>query len=371
MKFEEIPKLESVKRKLTFGVQNNRIPHAQLFLASEGNNGLAMALAYVQYIYCADKKDNDSCGSCSSCIKIQKLTHPDVHFSYPVIGAEQMSTQYISEWREAVLEKKNLVLDDWVKYISKEENKKVNITAEEVRSIIKRLSYKPFEGDANTLIIWLPEYLGREGNMILKLLEEPPQKTYFILVSENSENILTTIKSRTQLVKFPKYTDEEITEIISDRLQLDKTQAQKVAYLADGNLVKAEKLIQELEDDYSEMVRRYLLACYKNDLVEIMKMSDELVKAGRIQVELFLETSLKVLREVLVFQQIENYQIKYREAYVDFITKLSKVLNANFVEEIYSRINESIYHISRNSNGKMTLFNLALEIRYYFIRDKK
>lgn len=371
MKFEEIPKLDSVKRKLIFGVQNNRIPHAQLFLAPEGNNALATALAYVQYIYCTDKTDNDSCGVCSSCIKIQKLTHPDVHFSYPVIGAEKISTQYISEWREAVIEKKNLVLEDWIKYISKEENKKVNITVQEVKSIIKRLSFKPFEGEANTLIVWLPEYLGREGNMILKLLEEPPQKTYFILVSENSENILTTIKSRTQLIKFSKYTDEEITDIISTKLQLDKTQAQKVAYLSDGNLHKAEKLIQELEDDYSEMVRRYLLSCYKNDLVEIMKMSDELVKAGRTQVELFLETSLKVLREVLVFQQIENYQIKYRDAYVDFIKKLSKVLNANFVEEIYSRINESIYHISRNSNGKMTLFNLALEIRYYFIRDKR
>ena len=371
MKFSVIPGLLDVKNKLLEGVKNNRIPHAQLFLTPSGANSLSLALAYTQYLYCQNRQENDSCGECSSCKKIEKNTHPDVHFSFPVIGAEQLSTQYMAEWRTALENHPNLTLQTWISYLTKEENKKVNITAHEARNIIKRLSYKPFEGVANTLIIWLPEFLGKEGNMLLKLIEEPPQKTYFILISENSEEILPTIKSRTQLIIIPKYTDSEIEQILTEKFGIQKDQAQKIAYLSDGNLKKAEELIENLSDDFSELFRTFLLGCYTNNLVEIAKISDDLAKMGRNQIILFLETGLKILREVLIYQQIPDYTIKYRDSYVDFIKKLSNVLNANFVDEIYQRMNTSIFHIGRNSYGKLTLFNLALEIRFYFIRNKK
>ncbi|MGB0851247.1 MAG: ATP-binding protein, partial [Bacteroidia bacterium] len=221
MKFGDVVGLDNLKSKLTRSIVNDKLPHAQLFLGPEGSGKLPMALAVTQYIYCTDKKENDSCGECSSCRKVSSLTHPDVHFSFPTVGSKEISNTFLNQWREINALGPYFNTEDWVAHIAKDENKSPNITREETKSIISKLSLKPYEGDAKTLIIWMPEYLAAQSNALLKLIEEPPQKTYFILVAENSDALLATITSRTQLVKIPSYSEQETQEFLQQKYTLD------------------------------------------------------------------------------------------------------------------------------------------------------
>lgn len=369
MKFSNVVGLENLKVKLTRSIDNDKLPHAQLFLGPEGSGKLPLALAVTQYIYCTDKKDNDSCGECSSCRKVSTLTHPDVHFSFPTVGSKEVSNTFLNQWREINANDSYFNTEDWVAHIAKDENKSPNITREETKSIISKLSLKPYEGDAKTLIIWMPEYLASQSNALLKLIEEPPQKTYFILVAENSDALLATITSRTQLVKIPRYTEQETQEFLQQKYSLDAQKSEQISYLSEGNFRKAIDLVESVEDNYSEMFRDWMLACYSNNLQKVSTLTDTLHKIGRVQLQIFLTNGLSILRESLLYKNIDNYQIKAEREQVEFIQKFSKTLNAAYIEKSYEQINEVIYHIQRNANGKIALFNLSLRLRYNFIRN--
>lgn len=368
MKFSEVVGHEELKEQLVHNIRNERIPHAQLFLGAEGSNNLGLALAYIQYLYCTNKQEKDSCGECSSCSKISKLTHPDVHFSYPTAGAKQISTNYIEEWRQMLGEHSLFNVADWMKFISKDENKTPNITREESRDILSKLSLKPFEGEAKALIIWMPEYLDKIGNSLLKIIEEPPHKTYFILVAHQFDALLPTITSRTQLVKIPSYSKDEISNFLKEKYKLESNKAENIAFLAEGNLRNAISMVEEVEDNYSELFRNLMLSSYRNDLSTASKIVDELAKMGRTQIQLFLQNGLKILRETLLYKSIDDYEIKFVGEHKEFIKNLSKTLNAKLIEDSYTQINEVIYEIGRNANAKMSLFNLSLTLRHNFIR---
>lgn len=368
MKFEEVLGHEELKAKLIQNVKGERIPHAQLFLGNEGCNNLGLALAYVQYLFCSNKQDSDSCGECSSCLKISKHSHPDVHYTYPTAGAKQISTNYIEEWRSMLSEHSLFNVADWMRSISKDENKSPNITREESRDILSKLSLKPFEGDAKALIIWMPEYLDKVGNSLLKIIEEPPHKTYFILVAHQFDALLPTVTSRTQLVKVPSYTKEQICEFLKDKYKLESTKAENIAFLAEGDLRAALMMVEEVDDNYSELFRSWMLASYSNDLNTSSKLVDDLAKLGRTQIQLFLKNGLKILRETLLFKSVNDYEIKFVGEHKDFIKNLSRTLNAKLIEDSYEQINEAIYEIGRNANAKMSLFHLSLSLRHNFIR---
>ena len=373
MKFSEVHGLEGIKEKLVKNYQQNRLAHAQLFLGPEGSGNLAMALALTQLIYCQNPKEDDSCGECSSCQKISKFVHPDVHFSFPTISTGSKPTcsdDFISQWRELLSESKYFNETDWVQKISDNENKQLNITAKETLEIIKKLSLKAYEGKAKTLIIWMPEHLRNESNKLLKIIEEPPQKTYFILVAYNYDSLLPTITSRTQLVKMPAYTEEEVADFLGKKYHLENKKAESLAFLAEGNLNNAIKLVESVEDNYSELFRKWMLACYTNRILEVGKITDEIAKLGRTQIQLFLKNGLKILRESLLYKTIDNYEIKFEGEYTDFIRKFSNTINAQTVEKSYEQINETIYHVQRNANAKISLFNLSLGLRQNFIRKK-
>src|SRR5690606_1314323 len=190
MRFKEIVGHQSIKEQLVNTVKNNRVSHAQLFLGPEGSGSLALAVAYAQYINCENRLENDSCGQCPSCRKYDKLIHPDLHFSYPFFakGAEDVATNYIESWRQAFLSNPYLGLDHWRQQLEAG-NKQANINIAEAHDIIKKLSLKAFEAEYKVLIMWLPEYLDIQGNALLKLIEEPPAKTLFLLVAENQDKI--------------------------------------------------------------------------------------------------------------------------------------------------------------------------------------
>jgi len=372
LKFESVYGLGFLKEKLISNVKHERLAHAQLFLGPEGSGKLGLALALTQYLYCSERNESDSCGVCSSCRKISSFTHPDVHFTYPTVSSskEPISANFIETWRSKLKESTYFNTSEWIKDIAADENKKPNITRRETREIISKLSLKPYEGEAKTLIIWMPEYLRNESNALLKLIEEPPQKTYFILVAENSDALLATITSRTQLVKIPKYTEEETATFLRDKYALEHKKAEQIAYLSEGNFRKAIDLVESVEDNYSEMFRDWMLACYSNNLAKVSKLADELHKLGRVQLQIFLTNGLSILRESLLYKTIDNYQIKAEQDQQDFIKKFSSTLNAMCIEKSYEQINEVIYHIQRNANGKIAIFNLSLQLRYNFVRKK-
>jgi DNA polymerase-3 subunit delta' len=374
VKFEEVLGLEGIKAKLRSSVLNDRLPHALLLLGPEGSGKLPLALALAQYLYCSNRTETDSCGVCSSCRKISSHTHPDIHFTYPTIvksaSKKPVSTDFIEEWRKEVSNNVYLNTEDWRRAISDNENKAPNITREETREILTKMSMKPYEGEAKTLIIWMPEYLAEQSNMLLKVIEEPPQKTYVILVAENSDRLLATITSRTQLIKIPNYTESETQNYLQQKYNLESKKAEQLAYLSEGNIRKAIELVESVEDNYSDLFRDWMLACYGNNLKKVMDITEELHKLGRVQLQHFLTNGLSILRESLLYKNIADYQIKAEADQRDFIKKFSSTLNAAYIEKSYEQINEVIYHIQRNANAKIALFNLSLNLRYNFIRNK-
>ncbi|MFY0644778.1 MAG: DNA polymerase III subunit delta [Bacteroidia bacterium] len=370
MRFADIPGQEEIKAKLVSSIKEERIPHAQLFLGPEGSHNLSLAIACIQMMYCSQPLEDDSCGSCSSCSKISKHMHPDVHYSYPTAGAKQISTTYINEWRQMLSEHPLMNASDWMAKIAKDENKTPNITREESRDILSKLSLKPFEGEAKALIIWMPEYLDKIGNSLLKIIEEPPQRTFFILVAHQFDAILPTVSSRTQLVKIGTYQNEELVGHLRERYDLEQAKAENIAFLADGNMREAVMMVEEVDDNYSELFRKMMLACYQNDLSTVSKFTDELARLGRNQIQLYLQNGLKILRETLLYKSIDDYEIKFVGEYKDFIRNFSSTMNAKLIEESYRSINEVIYHIGRNANAKISLFNLSLALRHNFIRKR-
>src|SRR5450432_3964513 len=220
MSFKNVIGQAAVKQRLVELVKGNRLSHALLFLGNEGSGALPLALAFAQYVVCEDRS-TDACCSCPSCIKAQRLIHPDIHYSYPVIpkkpGDKPVSTDYGAEWREFI----------------GAENKQGNITAQECADILRKLSLKSFESGYKILILWMPEYLGNEGNKLLKLIEEPPADTLFILVAENESLILPTIVSRTQLVKIPALETKDVEEALIDRNETAPGTARQVASVSE------------------------------------------------------------------------------------------------------------------------------------------
>lgn len=261
MLFKDIPGLEETKKQLIQAVKNNHIAHAQLFLCKNGGANLPLALAYTTYLNCEQPLENDSCGSCSSCSKNAKIVHPDVHFVYPVsstkniTGKDVVSTNFLKEWRGFLLANPYGNVNQWMMAFGGE-NKQVNISKEESRQVIKRLSLKSFEGKYKVMIIWLPEYMnGASANAILKILEEPPERIIFLLVCNDDEQLLTTILSRTQIVKIRQFGDNEIMQLLVEQHEINETKAERLAHLADGNLNEAMTLIEGSEEDNHDLFR--------------------------------------------------------------------------------------------------------------------
>src|ERR1700744_1302022 len=263
MQFKQIVGQEATKQRLINTVTENRVSHAQLFLGPEGSGSLALAVAYAQFLSCEDKQPDDSCGVCSSCRKYQKLMHPDLHFSYPFFAKhkDDNALTFIEEWREALLANPYLTLDIWRDYLEAE-NKQANINIAECHQIIKKLSLKPFESVYKVLILWLPEYLDKEGNALLNSIEEPQPNTLFLLVAQNQDQILNTILSRTQLVKIPALSYEEIKETLIAQHNQTEEAAAEIAYLANGNLTEALAMLQQENKSYHTLFVQWLRLCF-------------------------------------------------------------------------------------------------------------
>ena len=396
VQFEKVIGQKDTKEQLVQMVQHNRLSHALLFLGKEGNGGLSLAMAFAQYIVCEKVNGRlkvaapepslfgdpepvnqqpllqmDACGVCNGCIKAIQLVHPDIHFAYPVIpkkpGDKPISTDYITQWRTFVAANPYGNVFDWLQFIGAE-NKQGNITSEECNDITRKISLKSFESEYKVLIIWMPEYLTKNGNKLLKLIEEPPPNTLFLLVAENEDLILPTILSRTQLVKIPLLTNLEVESALAMNAAVPIEKAQQIAALSEGNYREALQLLQHVEDDWQATLREWLNMISKKNLAGQVKWIDDMSKQGREKQKQFLKYFTHLLEQAVRLAVVSGndaavFSIADNER--DFALRLNKLCNINQQEAIVHELDKASYYIERNANGKM-LFH-ALSIKLYHI----
>ncbi len=367
MSFSKVVGQGQVKQHLVELVHGNRLSHALLLLGPEGSGALPMALAFAQYVVC-ENKGEDACGVCASCVKAKQLVHPDIHYSYPVIpkkaGDKPVSSDYGSEWREFVAKYPYGNAYDWLQFIGAE-NKQGNITAQECNEIIHKLSLKSFESGYKILIMWMPEYLGNEGNKLLKLIEEPPADTLFLLVAENESLILQTILSRTQLVKVPLPEEADIERALVERAGLEPVRARQIAVLCEGNYHEALQLIRHADDDWQGVLREWLNAILKTGPVAQVKWIDEISKSGRERQKQFLRYFNHLLEQAIRLRFMEGGGVSIPEAEKDFALRLNKIADVGQQKAIIEELDRAAYYIERNAHAKM-LFH-ALTIKLYHI----
>jgi DNA polymerase III subunit delta' len=373
MPFSAVIGQTQTKKHLVELVHSNRLSHALLLLGQEGSGALPLALAFAQYIVCENPLSGDACGVCPSCVKAIQLIHPDIHYSYPVIpkkpGDKPVSTDYSSEWREFVKQYPYGNSYDWLQFIGAE-NKQGNITAQECNDIIHKLSLKSFESGYKVLIMWMPEYLGNEGNKLLKLIEEPPANTLFLLVAENESLILQTILSRTQLVRVPLPEPAEIEEALIGRAGLDPAQARQIAVLSEGNYHEAMQLVRHAGDDWQGVLREWLNAILKNGPIAQVKWIEEISKSGRERQKQFLRYFNHLLEQAIRLRYMEGLPVPIPEAEKDFAGRLNKIADIGQQRAIIEELDKAAYYIERNAHAKMLFHALTIKL-YHILAEKK
>ena len=392
MQFSKVIGQAQLKTRLVQMVSDNRLSHALLFLSNEGSGGLSLARAFAQYIVCEKTNPQqtpdlfgaisepeisdlpiDSCGICAACRKANELIHPDIHFSYPVIprksGDKPISTDFIKEWREFLQKQPYGNSYDWLQFIGAE-NKQGNITTYECADIIRKISLKSFESRYKILIMWMPEALGNEGNKLLKLIEEPPPDTLFLLVAENQTKILTTILSRTQLIRIPKLSAAEIRQALEDAGTVPQKAAQ-IATVSGGNYHEAITLLEHAGDDWEVLLRDWLNTIIKTGPMAQVKWIDEISKTGREKQKQFLKYFCHILHHAIRIN-ILGLQVASgleSESTTDFALRFNKLSDLPQQEAIIEELDKATYYIERNANAKL-LFH-ALTIRLYHIISNK
>lgn len=368
MLFKDVIGQQDVKHRLVEMVEHNRLSHALLFLGKEGSGALPLALAFAQYLTC----HFGGCGICPSCSKAEQMVHPDIHFSYPVVtkksGTPPISTDYAAEWREFMKTYPYGNTYDWLQFIGAE-NKQGNITAQECNDIIRKLNLKSFESGYKILVMWMPEYLGREGNKLLKLIEEPPANTLFILVAESESEILSTILSRCQLVKIPAIEPSAVEEALQSRGNCDPETAKKMANICEGNYREALHLVQHADDDFHGLLREWLNATLKNQPIAQVKVIDELSRLGREKQKQFLRYFTHLVELAIRFSVLDEagraalvYAIS--EGELDFAQRLNKICSIEQLEAIATELDKASYYIERNANARILFHAVTIKLFY-------
>jgi len=368
MLFRQVVGQKRLKKDFINMWENNRLPHALLILGKQGTGGLPFSLAIVQYIFCENKINGDACGTCASCSKVGRLEHPDLHLSFPSIapksGVKAMSKYFMQEFREFVAQSPYGSGFDWLQYIAAE-NKQGNITAEECRTIIETLNLKSYEGGKKIQIIWQPEYLGKEGNILLKLIEEPPADTFLFLVAENAEEILPTILSRTQVLKLAPIDAADIAEALTERQLADSRKAVQIAQLSNGSFVEALRLIHHTDGDLFTSVKRFFNAVFLNNKLEIARFCEEWSKAGREQQKNFLQYIIQLLEYAVRLKYIDTSHIHLPGEETDFLKKLvAKNLSDEVLRKMADALAKTIYKIERNAHAKTQLHALCIQMAF-------
>jgi DNA polymerase III subunit delta' len=368
--FSNVVGQQAAKEGLLKMWRSNVFPHALLLTGAEGTGGLPLALATAQYIFCENRTDTDSCGKCAGCSKTARMEHADLHFSFPSItgkGTKANSKLFLQDFREFVHQTPYGTTYDWLQYINAE-NKQGNITAEECREIIEILYLKSYEGGKKILIMWRPEYLGKEGNILLKLIEEPPADTIMIFVAESKENILATIQSRTQEVRLAPIAAADIAEALSTRSLADPRMSSQVAHLAMGSFAEALRLLRHADNDLFPEVRQLFNVLFTNNGVGISKFAEEWSKVGREQQKNLLHYVIQLMEHTIKAKYSPHSPIPLPDVEADFVRRLAaKNLSLDATSKFIASISETIYFIERNAHSKTQLHALLIRLQFIIL----
>ena len=376
---------ENVKAHLQDMVQHNRLSHALIFIGKEGSGALPLAIEFAKYVVCQPKVApivEDLFGGMSAMPaniedemdaakqRAEQLIHPDLHFSFPVFtkktGDKPKSADFIKDFREFIQIAPYSNVYDWLQNINAE-NKQGNISAEECNDIIRKLSLKPYEAENKVLVMWMPEYLGKEGNKLLKLIEEPPPNTLFVLVAENEELVLPTILSRCQLIKVPPLQTSDVEKALIERANVAPETARQIAGICEGNYREALQLLQHSEEDWQEMARDWLKFIVRKMLPEQIKWVDEISKIGREKQKQFLRYFNHLLQQSIRIKVLGADNVMMPENEKDFAIRLNKIASVSQQEIIVEELDKASYYIERNANGKMLFQALSIKLQYIIL----
>ncbi|MDR2813637.1 MAG: DNA polymerase III subunit delta [Prevotellaceae bacterium] len=372
MLFSEVIGHEELRRKLAHAARENRVSHAQLFLGREGSGNLALALAYAQYVMCENPSDSDACGVCTACAKVRKLAHPDLHFAFPVNSSKSseknpVSDMFLAPWREKLLQSPYITEQAWYESLNLD-NKQGNISTHEAEAIMRKLSLKAFEGNFKIMLIWLPERMNAvAANKLLKLIEEPPAQTLFLLVAENSRQMLKTILSRTQLVSVPPVHDSALAAMLAREFSLTQPEARTLAHLANGSVVEARRMAGQSDDkrEYFEQfvaLMRLSYASKAENIILLMQQAEKIAGQGREWQKNFLLYAQRMARENFILNQQVNDAVYLAGEEADFSAKFAPFINPNNIFRLYEEFNLALQHLGQNGNPKIIFTDLVLKL---------
>ncbi len=369
MMFKDVIGHDNLKNRLTENVRQRRIGHAQLFLGADDTGALPLALAFARYIQCRDRGPEDACGKCPTCIKFDKLAHPDLHFFFPSAPNQEhkkdvSSKLFTNLWRELLLESPYFTWFQWLKKLGVE-NKQAIINAEDCNDIIRTLGMKSYESPYRIVVIYMVEKLYHAAApKILKVLEEPPENTLFLMVSENKDRILNTILSRAQIVKLPLPEEQKVAEALTDRFGVEPKKASQIAFLTGGRLTEALRLCHQDEEQLAdfESFREWMRCCYANDVAHILKWVEKISQAGREKQKSFFQYGLKIFRMCVLYNYDAGHLIRLDGEEKTFLEKFSPFVNHRNTLQIVDAFNQAIYHLERNANPKILFTDLSFQL---------
>lgn len=365
MLFKNIVGQGPVKTKLLNMLHDGRVPHALMFTGPEGSGNLPAAFAFIQYLFCQNKQSNDSCGVCPSCLKVSKLIHPDLHLVFPIPLSKSVRTSndLLPEFRAQFIETPYLTIHDWFDRLSAE-NKQPTIPTDEANDILKKLSYTSYEGGYKIMVIWQPEKMNASSaNKLLKILEEPPEQTLFLLVCNHPEQLLATIISRVQQIQFYKIETEDITKGLMEQFECQPQAAKQAAMLSDGSFREAQLLLQHLDGgtEYLQNFRTFMLIALKFDAIKAVSWVDENSRIGREKQKQFLQYGLEIFRDCLMFNFGSVDLVRHSGEEKEFITKFARFVNQRNYERLLEEFNSAFYHVERNANPKILFMDLIMK----------
>ncbi|MCV9929663.1 DNA polymerase III subunit delta' [Flavobacterium sp. LS1R49] len=375
MQFSEILGQDYIKNHLVKSASSGRIPHAQLFIGPEGSGTLPAAIAYAQYILCGNTGSENENGNHSCNLKFQSISHPDLHFIYPTVTTEDVKTKpksldFIQDWRNFIQEMPYGGLFDWYKILGVQ-NKQGEIRVEDAQEVLKSLSLKSYEGGYKIMIIWMADKMNiAASNKLLKLLEEPSDKTIFILISENEESIIQTIRSRCQVLHFNGLSEQVIAQALVSKHNIENNSALKIAHQAQGNYNKALHLLKNDDEEYpfEQWFVTWVRAAFKAKgnaaaIQDLIVWSEQIAGLGRESQKKFLEFCIEMFRQALLL----NYQapsLVYMEPKVEKfkLENFAPFVNGNNIHDIFKELSDAMYHIERNGNAKIILTDLSIKL---------
>lgn len=371
MLFKDVIGHKELKKKLIDDVKEDKVSHAHLFLGNLGFGSLPLALAFTQYLLCENQGENDSCGTCSSCKQISKLEHPDVHFSFPTAqGISKISSPLFSTWKKSVLNNPYFDLNDWINE-SDPKGRRPIISVHQSMEIIKSLSLKSFSGGYKVSMIWMAEEMNMScANKLLKILEEPPKNTIFILIAASEDKILPTILSRTQILKIKPLKDEDIGFYLKENYDSSEPLIQSITSRSEGDLSKALKLLNEGGSDNNDcdLFINLMRVSFQKNVLSMMDWAEKMSKLGREQQKHFIKYALYMVRQSLIQNYTEGALSKTSSEEAQFLSKFSKFITGNNVMQFNKLFNDAHYNIERNAYGRLIFTNITFEVMRYIHR---